>query len=137
MATSTVIYTDELHTRAIHRKSGVALETDAPVDNKGKGESFSPTDLCATSLATCMLTVMGILANEKSIPFPGAEAEVTKIMASDPRRISAIEIEMQIQDYGLSEKQKAMLENTARNCPVAKSLHPDIRQEVRFTYYRR
>jgi uncharacterized OsmC-like protein len=137
MATSTVIYTGELHAKATHLKSGASLETDAPVDNKGKGEGFSPTDLCATSLATCMLTVMGILANEKNIPFQEAKAEVTKVMSSEPRRITAIEIEMNIQDIGLSDKEKAMLENTARNCPVAKSLHPEIRQEVRFTYYGR
>lgn len=137
MVTSTVKYKGELHTEAIHLKSGAGIETDAPVDNKGKGEGFSPTDLCATSLATCMLTVMGILANEKNIPFQEARAEVTKIMASDPRRISAIEIEMHIQDAGLNDKEKTMLENTARNCPVAKSLNPEIRQEVRFRYYSR
>jgi uncharacterized OsmC-like protein len=137
MITSTVSYKGGLHTQAVHLKSGTVVETDAPVDNKGKGECFSPTDLCATSLATCMLTIMGILAEEKNLPFAEADAQVTKIMAAEPRRIATIEITISIQDLGLSEKEKAMLENAARNCPVAKSLHPDIWQDVRFIFYTR
>jgi putative redox protein len=134
MATSTIFYQGKLHTEARHNQSGTLINTDAPVDNNGKGEAFSPTDLCATSLACCMLTVMGIAAESKNIPFNKVEVQLQKVMASDPRRISRIEITMKIFDEGLSEKDKAILENTARTCPVAKSLHPDIEQDITFSY---
>lgn len=134
MTTSTIYYQGNLHTEARHNQSGIVIATDAPVDNQGKGEAFSPTDLCATSLACCMLTVMGIMAETKGIPFNKVEVQLQKIMASDPRRIIGIEINMTIFDEGLDEKMKQMLEHTALTCPVAKSLHPDIKQDIRFTY---
>jgi len=134
MTTSTIYYQGALHTEARHNQSGTIIVTDAPVDNQGKGEAFSPTDLCATSLACCMLTVMGIMAEGKGIPFNKAEIQLQKIMASDPRRIIGIEIDMTIFDEGLDEKMMQILQHTALTCPVAKSLHPDIKQDISFSY---
>jgi len=134
MMTSTVRYHGELRTTCTHVRSSTSIVTDAPVDNHGKGEAFSPTDLLATSLATCMLTTMGIRAMKVGIPFPEANAEVTKIMGTDPRRVTGIAVKVTMPDIGLTDDQKQTLEYTARNCPVAKSLHPEIRQDIRFTY---
>lgn len=126
MATSVVKYTGELRTVCTHLQSAKEIITDAPTDNRGKGAAFSPTDLAATSLATCMLTVMGIAAEERRLKFEGASAEVTKFMYSNPRRIGKIQIAMEIPDFGYGEKEKALLRRTAERCPVAESLHPDI-----------
>jgi len=131
MTTARIVYTGGLHTENTHLQSGQIIETDAPVDNKGKGAAFSPTDLCATSLGNCMLTTLGIYAEAHDIELPGMEAEVTKHMASDPRRIARIDVDLtiyltasQIQD----EKLKHILHKVAETCPVARSLHPDIGQ---------
>ena len=133
--TAEIIYTGELRTTATHIASGNEIVTDAPVDNHGKGEAFSPTDLASTSLATCMLTVMGILARNKGINIEGTKAKVLKVMASDPRRISKIEIEINFpESENYSEKEKDMLKHTALTCPVALSLHPDIIQEITFNF---
>lgn len=134
MLTSTVHYHGELRTTCTHVRSGSAITTDAPVDNHGKGEAFSPTDLLATSLATCMLTTMGIRAMNENIPFPNASAEVTKIMGANPRRVTGITVVVNMAGLQLTEEQKKIMEETALNCPVAKSLHPEIRQDVRFAY---
>lgn len=131
--TSSVIYNSELRTTCTHLKSGSAFETDAPVDNNGKGERFSPTDLMATSLATCMLTVMGIKArNTMGIDLNRIRIDVLKIMKPDPRRVAGIELTYHIPDSlkSLDEKSKAILINTAMNCPVFKSIHPDIEVKV-------
>lgn len=134
MLTSTVSYEGNLRTTCTHISSGQSMVTDAPVDNEGKGEAFSPTDLMATSLASCMLTIMGIVANNHGFTFEGAQAQVIKTMASNPRRVVKIQIGIEIPDKEYSEKQKALLENGARNCPVAKSIHPDIEVHLSFRY---
>jgi putative redox protein len=130
--TSKVVYKKGLSTECTHLTSGIIITTDAPADNNGKGDAFSPTDLTATSLASCMLTIMGIIAERNDWPLDGTSAEVTKVMASDPRRIIKIEINLAIPAFTYSEKDKAMLENAARNCPVACSLHPDVQQVINF-----
>lgn len=135
MATAQIHYEGQLRSRCIHLQSGTVIITDAPTDNHGKGEAFSPTDLTATSLASCMLTTMGIAAKKYNIPFEKADAEMQKVMASDPRRISAIAITIKIPGNPiLSHEQKKLLEAAALNCPVAKSLHPDINQQIKFEY---
>lgn len=130
--TSKVIYKGELRTVATHLASRQDIITDAPTDNRGKGEAFSPTDLAATSLASCMMTIMGIKANDHGWNIDGTEAEVTKVMASGPRRISKIEIDIHVQSTNLNHANKAILEKAARTCPVAMSLHPDIEQVIHF-----
>lgn len=134
MILSEVIYNGNLRTSSKHLKSGQIIISDAPIDNKGKGEAFSPTDLVANSLATCMLTTMGIRANEANINIDNSKAGVTKIMASNPRRIAEICIQVLITNIKLDSQQKELLENAAKNCPVAKSLHPEIKQVVSFEY---
>jgi len=131
--TSNVEYIKNLSTICTHIKSGSQILTDAPTDNNGKGEKFSPTDLVATSLAACMLTVMGIKAEEDKIHFQNVSAAVEKIMESNPRRISEIKIIISIGEVW-SKKEKSIMERTARTCPVAKSLNPDLLQEIEFVY---
>jgi uncharacterized OsmC-like protein len=131
MTTSTVVYLGNLRTKLTHSKSKEIITTDAPPDNNGKGEFFSPTDLCATSLASCMITIMGIKANNMGINLGEINADVYKTMASNPRRISAIKIELHIAGkYTIEDK--ISLEVAGLNCPVAKSLHPDIEQDIHF-----
>jgi len=131
--TSNVEYIKNLSTSCTHIKSGSQILTDAPTDNNGKGEKFSPTDLVATSLAACMLTVMGIKAEEDKIHFQNVSAAVEKIMESNPRRISEIKIIISIGEVW-SKKEKSIMERTALTCPVAKSLNPDLLQEIEFVY---
>lgn len=131
--TSTVSYLSQLSTECVHQKSGSSIQTDAPIDNNGLGRMFSPTDLVATALASCMITVMGIKAETNDIKFEEVDAEVEKIMDSNPRRISEIKIRMKIGERW-SRKEKELMERTALNCPVAKSLHPDLLQDVKFVY---
>ena len=134
MPTSKVIYKGDLHTDAIHLSSGTIISTDAPVDNHGKGESFSPTDLAATSLANCMMTVMGIGAMGREISIERMEAVVTKVMAQGPRRISEIHVDLTMKISPDNEQNRGILEDIGYNCPVAKSLHPDILQAIKFSY---
>jgi putative redox protein len=135
MITSTVKYLGELRTEAMHLKSGNKIITDAPTDNHGKGEAFSPTDLVATALASCMISVMGILSMKENITkTDGATAEVTKIMYPDPRRIGEIHITVTMPKNNFSDKEKKMYENAAHTCPVAKSLHPDLKQVLTFIW---
>jgi putative redox protein len=117
-----------------HLKSGDVVITDAPPDNKGRGEAFSPTDLVATSLASCMLTIMGIAANERGFSIDGATAEVSKVMYSDPRQIGEIHIKLQFPQNNYSEKEKKIIEKSAYTCPVSKSLHPDLKQIIEFNF---
>lgn len=126
--TSTVLYTEDLRTYCTHLQSGSAIETDAPVDNQGNGARFSPTDLLATSLAACMLTVMGIKARSMGFDLNDLKAEVQKNMKADPRRVGGIDLTFHIPENlaQLSEKDILILKNTGLTCPVAKSLHPDI-----------
>lgn len=131
MATSLVKYIGGLRTEATHIQSNTKIITDAPLDNHGKGEAFSPTDLMATSLANCMLTIIGIKANTEGMTgIDGTIAEVTKVMASDPRRVSEIHIHLKFPKNKYTEKEKKIYENVAHTCPVAKSLHPDLKQVI-------
>ncbi len=131
--TAKVTYQGNLRTNCEHLKSGNEFITDAPTDNNGKGEAFSPTDTVATGLASCMLTVMGIKARNMEVDMTGATAEVTKHMASDPRRIAKIEVVMNL-PFDFDAKTKKILEHTANTCPVHYSLHPDIEKEVTFNW---
>jgi uncharacterized OsmC-like protein len=133
MATSKVTYLGDLRTSSIHLQSGTEIISDAPVDNNGKGEAFSPTDTVANGLATCMLTVMGIKARDLDVDFSGSTAEVTKIMAVEPRRISEIHITFTM-NLVVDEKTKMILERTAITCPVHYSLHPEIKREIAFNW---
>lgn len=129
MTTSKVTYQGDLRTTAIHLQSNNEIITDAPIDNQGKGEAFSPTDLLVTSLASCMLTIIGIKARDMDINIAGTTADVTKVMAADPRRVSEVHVAITF-DQQLDEKTQKIFYNTALTCPVAKSLHPDIIQKV-------
>ena len=131
--TSKVIYKGALRTEATHIRSGNTIITDAPTDNKGKGEAFSPTDLVATALASCMLTIMGIKANEMNINIEGASAEVKKIMAAGPRRIAQVIIVINI-PISADEKTKNILEKAALTCPVDKSLSDSMIRDVKFIW---
>lgn len=134
MKTSKIIYQGNLRTEAVHIKSGKMLVTDAPVDNNGKGEAFSPTDLLATSLGCCMLTIMGIVAERNSIKIKGTEVEITKIMAEHPRRIAEIIVEFNMPANNFSDKEKQLLENAAKTCPVSESLKAELKQTLVFNY---
>ena len=128
-----IIYSGELRTWSTHIKSGDDIITDAPIDNKGKGEAFSPTDLVASALGSCMLTIMGIAANTQGINIDGAYAKVKKVMSEEPRRISEIHLDITFL-HPLNDKHKAILERAAKHCPVAKSLHPNIKESIVFNY---
>lgn len=130
--TSTVLYTADLRTYCTHLQSSSSIETDAPVDNNGNGERFSPTDLLATSLAACMLTVMGIKARSMGFDLTDVKADVQKNMKADPRRVGGIDLTFQIPEslQQLADKDRSILKNTALTCPVAKSLHPDIEVNI-------
>lgn len=133
MPTSKVTYLGDLRTSSVHTQSGSIIISDAPSDNNGKGEAFSPTDTVANALASCMFTVMGIKARDLDLDFSGSTAEVTKIMASDPRRISEIHVTFSM-NLSPDEKNKTILERTANTCPVLYSLHPDIKKIVVFNW---
>jgi uncharacterized OsmC-like protein len=133
MATSKVTYLGELKTSSIHINSGSEIISDAPLDNNGKGEAFSPTDTVANALATCMLTVMGIKANEMEVDFSGSTAEVTKVMGTEPRRITEIHVTFDM-NLTADDKTRTILERTAMTCPVFYSLHPDIKKEIVFNW---
>ena len=134
MATSEIIYKGGLRTEATHLQSGEKIITDAPVDNQGKGQAFSPTDLLATSLGSCMLTIMGIAARERGIDIDGISCSITKIMGTDPRRVTELHVSFDLKGRDFSDKEKAVLEHAAKTCPVFYSLHPDIRKEINFQY---
>lgn len=131
MATIETTYTGGLRTEATHVQSGTQILSDAPLDNQGKGEAFSPTDLLSASLASCMLTIMGITARNQNINIDNAQASVTKIMAADPRRVSEIVIDFKFPDQ-YTEKEQKILERAALTCPVYYSLHPDLKKTVNF-----
>ena len=131
--TSEIIYKGSLRTEAKHLQSNTIIETDAPTDNQGKGERFSPTDLMATSLGSCMLTIMGIKARDMNISLDGTEISIQKNMKSEPRRVGGIDVYFNFpSSLQLDEKQKTILERAALTCPVAKSIHPDIELDVHF-----
>ena len=128
-----IAYEGNLRTKAIHISSGTEILTDAPVDNQGKGEKFSPTDLVATALGSCMLTIMGIASNVHNINIAGTKVKVEKIMGEDPRRISEINMEI-IFNSPISNKNKIILERAVKHCPVAKTLEHNINENIKFIY---
>jgi len=133
MATVETVYLGGLRTEATHVQSGRKILTDAPVDNHVKGEAFSPTDLVAAALGSCMMTLMGIAAQTQGVDIDGTRLSITKIMSADPRRIGEIVVEIRFpSDY--APKIRTVLERAAATCPVAKTLHPDCIQTVRFHY---
>lgn len=134
MDTSTVTYLGELRTEATHVRSGKRVTTDAPLDNQGRGEAFSPSDLLATSLASCMMSIMGIAARDKEIPLKGLTARVVKHMTSAPRRVERVEVHLELDGTGLGDRERSILENAARTCPVARSLREDLVQDIHFKY---
>jgi len=131
--TSKVTYEGGLRTKARHIQSGNSIVTDAPVDNQGKGEAFSPTDLVATALASCMLTIMGIVAERNSIELKGTTAEVEKIMGTMPRKISEIKIKI-LFNKNFDKKTKRKLESAALTCPVSNSLNKNLEESIKFIY---
>ena len=133
--TSKIVYVGNLRTKDTHLKSGTVIETDAPVDNNGKGEKFSPTDLVANALGACMMTMMGIAARDKNLLLENTQISIEKIMAANPRRISEVKVIIDFpKDHPIGESDRAYLERVALNCPVAKSIHPDIKQSVTFNW---
>ncbi len=133
--TSSVLYEGNLRTVCTHLKSGTVIETDAPVDNQGKGERFSPSDLVATALGSCMMTIMGIKARDHNINLEGMQIDVEKIMATEPRRISGINLTFRFpENLSITDKEKTILERAAHTCPVIYSIHPDIKVNTVFNW---
>ena len=131
--TSKITYLGDLRTSSIHLQSGSEIISDAPIDNNGKGEAFSPTDTVANALGSCMFTVMGIKAQDLNVDLSNSTAEITKIMAADPRRISEIHVVFNF-SVDTDIKNKTILERTAMTCPVYYSLHPDIKKVITFNW---
>lgn len=131
--TSKVFYQGNLRTKCVHLKSGNEIITDAPIDNFGKGEGFSPTDTVATALASCMITVMGIKANQLKIDFKNISADVEKIMSSNPRRISEIRVNINL-PLKISQKDKTIIERAGDNCPIHNSLDPKLKRVIKYNW---
>ena len=136
MSTPTVktTYLGDLRTENIHVQSGSKIITDAPVDNRGKGEAFSPTDLLATALGNCIMTIMGIKAIDNGIDIVGTEIEITKIMDNDPRRVSEVVMEFKFPKKGYSDTQKRLIESVAGTSPVPLSVNSGLKQTIRFNW---
>jgi putative redox protein len=134
MPTIITLYKGELRTVATHIKSGKQITTDAPVDNCGKGEYFSPTDMVAAALGSCMLTIMGIAAGNNNFSIKDTSVEITKIMGAEPRRISEIILDFYFPKNNYSEKEKKIIENCTLNCPAGKSLHPELKQTIKLNF---
>ncbi len=134
MKIATITYRGNLRTEAVHLQSGNTIITDAPIDNNGKGEAFSPTDLLSTSLGCCMLTIMGIIAQRHTIDIEGTTVEVKKIIEANPRRVGEIIVEFNFPKNSYTDKEKDLLEHAARTCPVARSLSQELKQTVIFNY---
>ncbi len=132
MITAKIKYTGDLRTECTHIQSGDMVITDAPVDNRGRGEAFSPTDLLATSLGSCIMTIMGITARDNGIILDGTEVEITKIMASEPRRVAEVVVEFHFPRRAYTPEEKQLIESVAGTSPVPLSLHPELRQTIRF-----
>jgi uncharacterized OsmC-like protein len=134
MKTSKIVYNGNLRTTATHLKSNTQIITDAPTDNQGKGEAFSPTDLVATALGSCMLTIIGIKARDSDIDIEDTTIEITKIMSSAPRKISELIVEFYFKNKNYTLRQQKIIENSAKSCPVALSLAKDIKQTLIFNF---
>ena len=127
-------YIGELRTSSTHVKSGKNIITDAPIDNNGKGDAFAPTDLVSSALCSCITTVMGICAEKGKFEMPNSKAKITKLMSTNPRKISEIKIKINFEKNSLSDVQKRKLISVGKNCPVAKSLNSDIKQNLIFNF---
>jgi putative redox protein len=134
MITSTIEYLGDLRTRATHIRSGNQIITDAPPDNQGKGEAFSPTDLLATALGACAVTIMGIAARTHGFNIDGTKINVIKVMAAAPRRVSEVIIEFYFPENDFTDKQKTIIRQSAQTCPVFQSVHPDLKKDFRFHF---
>lgn len=134
MKTAGSTYLGELRISSKHNKSGTVIETDAPVDNQGKGTRFSPTDLLSTAYLNCMITLMGIYCDNHGLKFEKCEGDVEKIMYSSPRRIGELNFVLDLSGNNWNETEKKHIENAARTCPVSKSVHPDIKINIEFKY---
>jgi len=132
--TASIIYEGNLRCRATHLQSGTVMETDAPTDNKGRGEKFSPTDTLCVSLATCIITTVAIKAKDMGIELKDTKIDVTKHMLKDPRRIGQVDVLINFPRLDLEDQQKLILERTGNNCPVAKSLHPDLKTNIEYNW---
>lgn len=134
MATIKTVYLGDLRTENEHLQSGIKILTDAPTDNQGKGEAFSPTDLLATALGNCIMTIMGIKARDNGIDIAGTEIEITKIMENNPRRVAEVVVEFTFPKKNYSEEEKRIVESVAGTSPVPLSLHPDLKQTIKFNW---
>ncbi|MDD3875100.1 MAG: OsmC family protein [Bacteroidales bacterium] len=134
METYSLTYLGNLRVKSVHNRSGNEIITDAPVDNEGKGEAFSPTDLVCASFGSCMITVLGIIANRSNINIEGLTAHVSKTMESNPRRIKEITVELNFPANNYSKKEKDIFERAAHYCPVALSLHEDIIKTIKLNF---
>jgi len=134
MATVKTTYLGDLRTENIHLQSGSKIITNAPTDNRGKGEAFSPTDMLATALANCIMTIMGIKAMDNGIDLVGTEIEITKIMADGPRRVAEVVMEFNFPKKGYTGEEKRLIESVAGISPVPLSVHPDLKQTVVFNW---
>ncbi len=134
MATIKTVYLGDLRTENEHLQSGTKILTDAPTDNQGKGEAFSPTDLLATALGNCIMTIMGIKARDHGIDIKGTEIEITKIMENNPRRVAEVVVEFTFPKKNYTEEEKRIVESVAGTSPVPLSLHPELKQTIRFNW---
>lgn len=134
MSTVSATYRGDLRVECVHEASGTRIITDAPVDNCGKGEAFSPTDLCVTALATCAMTIIGIYAKNHQVDVEGTRMEITKVMNDSPRRIGEICVTFIMPNKAYSDKEKTMIERAAHTCPVHLSLHPEVVQKFEFQW---
>jgi putative redox protein len=132
--TSTIVYKGDLRTEMTHLESGTVVFTDAPKDNHGKGEAFSPTDLVATALGSCMLSIMGIYARQQELDIEGTQVEITKVMATNPRRIAEIKAVFTMPKRDFTDKDRKALERAAMTCPVSESLSDDLMQRITFNW---
>lgn len=133
--TTSILYKGDLRCECVHIQSGTVIETDAPTDNRGKGERFSPTDTVCVALGTCIITTIGIRANDMQVDLAGTKLAVTKHMFSEPRRIGKIDVLIQFPaSLDLSEKDRLLFQKIGDNCPVMKSLHPDIQVTIDYQW---
>ncbi|RYY70309.1 MAG: OsmC family peroxiredoxin [Chitinophagaceae bacterium] len=132
--TASIIYKGDLRCECTHLQSGTQIETDAPTDNRGKGERFSPTDTLCVALATCMITTIGIRAEDMKVDLSSTKIDVTKHMLSEPRRIGKIEVKIHFPAIGLTEKDQQLFQKIGDNCPVMKSLHPDLEVHTEYIW---
>ncbi len=134
MENYTLTYLDNLRVKAIHERSQAEIITDAPVDNQGQGSAFSPTDLLCTALASCMITIIGIIAKRNAIDIKGLKAELAKYMSEEPRRVKEIVVKLHFPKKEYSQKEKIIFRRAVEYCPVALSLHPDIKKTIHFVF---